>query len=132
MKNHLEGCTSYKFPAILGLHRRKRRPNKLETKPSRLHRTLTLVCAYTNDKRHHFQRVSEFHDGKIRLDAEGEARGPDGLLVEDFDMIDNLMMHGGVENRSGLLEVHQAAEDEMFTDMTGYRRVLERLAASLS
>ena len=21
MKNHLEGCTSYKFPAILGLHR---------------------------------------------------------------------------------------------------------------
>lgn len=91
-----------------------------------------LVCAYTNDRRHHFERVSDFHDGEIRLDAEGEARGPDGLLVEDFDMIDNLMMHGGVENRSGLMEVHQAAEGEMFTDMTGYRRVLERLAASLS
>ncbi len=89
------------------------------------------VCAYTNDKRHYFERVSEFYDGEITFDAAGEARTADGLLVEDFEMIDNLMMHGGVENRSGLLETHQATESGMFTDMTAYRRVLERLAQSL-
>ena len=89
------------------------------------------VCAYTNDKRHYFERVSAFYDGEITFDAAGEARTADGLLVEDFEMIDNLMMHGGVENRSGLLETHQATESGMFTDMTAYRRVLERLAQSL-
>ena len=56
------------------------------------------VYAYTNDRRHHFERVSEFFDGEITFDAAGEARTRDGLLVADFDMIDNLMMHGGVEN----------------------------------
>ena len=31
MKNHLEGCTSYKFPAILGLHQHGANPNDDES-----------------------------------------------------------------------------------------------------
>lgn len=90
------------------------------------------VCAYTNDKRSYFERVFEHCNGEISTDASGEARTTsDGLLIEDFDMIDNLMMHGSVESRGGFLETHQATESGMFTDLTAYRRVVERLAQSL-
>ena len=90
------------------------------------------VCAYTNDRRSYIQRVSEALNDQISIDASGEARTTsDGMLIEDFDMIDNLMMHGSVETRGGMMEVHQASEGEIFTDLTAFRKVVERLARKL-
>lgn len=87
--------------------------------------------AYTNDARSHFERTAEHYDGKIVRDAAGRSRGPDGFAVEDFDMIDNLMMHGGVENRGGVVVVGNAAVDALYTDMTAFTQVLEIAAKAL-
>ena len=90
------------------------------------------VCAYTNDKRNYIERVSKYYNDEINYNSLGEIRTKsDGMLIEDFEMIDNLMLHGSIETRSGLLETCQAIESEMFTDLTAYRKVIERLAKSL-
>ena len=89
------------------------------------------VGAYTNDARSYVQRVTQATGDGVVRDEAGKARtASDGMLVEEFDMIDNLMMHGGIANRGGPVEVHQAAESQMFSDMSAFRRVLERMAKS--
>ena len=87
--------------------------------------------AYTNEARGHFERTAEHYDGTIVRDASGRPRGPDGFAVEDFDMIDNLMMHGGVENRGGVVVVGNAPADALYTDMTAFTQVLEIAAKAL-
>lgn len=86
------------------------------------------VAAYTNVAASHYQRTLDFYGGQISEAADGYRRGPDGLAVEDFEMIDNLMMHGGVERRGGPVVVHQAAADALYTDLTGFETCLKALA----
>jgi nucleoside 2-deoxyribosyltransferase len=87
--------------------------------------------AYTNEGRGHFERTAAHYHGKIVRDASGRPWGPDGLAVEDFDMIDNLMMHGGVESRGGVVVVGNAPADALYTDMTAFERVLKIAAQAL-
>ncbi|KFL26640.1 nucleoside 2-deoxyribosyltransferase [Paradevosia shaoguanensis] len=87
--------------------------------------------AYTNVAHDHHQRVLTYYEGAVVADSQGHRRGPDGLSVEDFEMIDNLMLHGGVERRNGTVVVHDAAEDAIYTDLTGFERVLAIAAAKL-
>ena len=87
--------------------------------------------AYTNDARGQFERTAEHCDGKIVRDASGRPRGPDGFAVEDFDMIDNLMMHGGVESRGGVVVVGNAQAHALYTDMTAFTQVLAIAAKAL-
>lgn len=87
--------------------------------------------AYTNVAADHGARIHTYYDGAIVADAEGRHRGPDGLAVEDFEMIDNLMLHGGVERRDGTVVIHDAAADALYTDLTGFKQVLAIAAAKL-
>jgi nucleoside 2-deoxyribosyltransferase len=87
-----------------------------------------LVAAYTNVSASHFERMVDYYDGKVAQAADGHKRGPDGLSLEDFDMIDNLMMHGGVERRRGHIAVHAAAPDALYTDLTAFEECLKALA----
>jgi nucleoside 2-deoxyribosyltransferase len=90
-----------------------------------------LVAAYTNVVEDHYKRTVGYYDGQISEDAQGYKRGPDGLSLEDFDMIDNLMLHGGVERRGGHVAVHQAAADALYTDLTGFEECLKALAVQV-
>lgn len=87
-----------------------------------------LVAAYTNVATGHYERIFAYYDGQVTQDANGYKRGPDGLSLEDFDMIDNLMMHGGVERRGGHVAVHAAAPDALYTDLTAFEECLKALA----
>lgn len=87
--------------------------------------------SYTNVATDHYQRTLDYYGGKVEHDAAGRRRGPDGLSLEDFDMIDNLMLHGGVERRGGSVVTHHASEAERYTDMTAFKRVLAIAAAKL-
>jgi len=87
--------------------------------------------AYTNVAADHGARVRVYYNGQVSTDDKGSPRGPDGLAVEDFDMIDNLMLHGGVERRDGAIVVHDAAPDALYTDLAGFERVLAVAAAKL-
>ncbi len=87
--------------------------------------------AYTNVAADHYARTAGLYAGPITADAGGRPRSPDGLAVEDFEMIDNLMMHGGVESRGGTVVVGNAAAGEVYTDLAAFERVLGMAAAGL-
>lgn len=87
-----------------------------------------IVAAYTNVTETHYARTVEFYGGKVELAADGHKRGPDGLSLEDFDMIENLMLHGGVTRRGGPIVAHKAAADALYTDLTGFEACLRALA----
>ncbi len=87
--------------------------------------------AYTNDVRNHYQRHNDFYDGNISLEDNERPRAPDNMSIEDFDMIDNVMMPGGVENRNGVVVVGNAAPDQLLTDLTAFKQVLQIAAERL-
>lgn len=87
-----------------------------------------LVAAYTNMIETHYARTVDFYNGKVEVAADGHKRGPDGLSLEDFDMIENLMLHGGVERRGGPVIAHRAAPDALYTDLTAFEACLRALA----
>lgn len=82
------------------------------------------VFAYTNVAANHYRRVVAHYHGEVSKGDDGHLRGPDGLSVEDFDMIDNLMLHGGVERRGGTVIVGHAAPDALYTDLTAFKTCL--------
>lgn len=89
-----------------------------------------LVAAYTNMTANHFARTRDFYAGDVREGSDGRKRGPDGLSIEDFEMIDNLMLDGGIRRRGGHIAVHDAAPDALYSDLTGFKECLSMLAAA--
>lgn len=90
-----------------------------------------LVFGYTNVAKDHFQRVSDYYDGKIKQDDSGRYRGPDGLSVENCEMIDNLMLHGGIIRRGGTIIIGNADAAELYTDLEAYKACLKAAAEKL-
>jgi nucleoside 2-deoxyribosyltransferase len=87
--------------------------------------------AYTNVRASNFQRAAGYYGGKVVRDERGLPRGPDGIMIEDLGFVDNLMLHGSVVNRGGAVVVGDAAEGQLYADMTAFRRVLEIAAGHL-
>ncbi|KQU75470.1 nucleoside 2-deoxyribosyltransferase [Aminobacter sp. DSM 101952] len=85
--------------------------------------------AFSNVLGDHYARVSCLHDGRIEPDAHGRPRGPDGLAVEDFDMVDNLMLDGGIEARGGMVITREVAPAELYTDHQAFEECLRQAAA---
>ncbi len=90
------------------------------------------VFAYTNVARDHTARVVEHFKGTVAPDAEGRLRDPDGLSVEDFGLIDNLMLHSGIERRGGSIIVGDAAADAVYTDLAAFEECLAAVVRKLS
>jgi nucleoside 2-deoxyribosyltransferase len=80
--------------------------------------------AYSNAAADNYARALDYYGGAIARDATGRPRGADGLSVEDFEMIDNLMLQGGVERRGGVVIVGDAAPETLYTDLAAFERVL--------
>jgi nucleoside 2-deoxyribosyltransferase len=87
-----------------------------------------LVACYTNVADSHFQRSADFYAGEIHVAEDGRKRAPDGTMLEDFEMIENLMLHGGVERRGGPVAVHAAEADRLWTDLTAFEQCLKTLS----
>jgi nucleoside 2-deoxyribosyltransferase len=88
-----------------------------------------LAYAYTNVADDMKTRTVAHYDGDVYRSEDGRLRGTrDGLSVEDVDMIDNLMMQGGVERRGGQVVIHDAAAGELYTDTTAFEACLRLLA----
>ena len=45
--------------------------------------------AYSNTTRGHFERTRRYYDDVVHVDMDGRHRGPDGLAIDDFEMIDD-------------------------------------------
>ena len=53
------------------------------------------------------------------------------MMIETMGFADNLMLHGGVLNRGGVVVVGDAAEDRLYTDMEAFKSVLALAAIKL-
>ena len=84
--------------------------------------------AYTNIARGHFQRQVDYYGGRYTTDASGETRGPDGFTVDNFDMMDNLMLPGGIERRGGVVVIGDAPPDAVDTDTKAFEECLRLMA----
>lgn len=54
------------------------------------------VFGYTNAGGTYAERVGVFYDNQAATDGDGRPLDPDGNLIEDFGLIDNLMMVGAL------------------------------------
>ncbi len=92
-----------------------------------------IAYGYSNIAADMRTRAIAYYDGDIHVDGAGRLRGADGLMIEDVDMADNLMMQGGIERRGGQVIIHDAAQEERYTDTTAFeiclRLLAERVAA---
>jgi nucleoside 2-deoxyribosyltransferase len=88
-----------------------------------------LAYAYTNVADDMKTRTVAHYGGDVYRSEDGRLRGTrDELSIEDVDMIDNLMMQGGVERRGGQVVIHDAAPAELYTDTTAFETCLRLLA----
>lgn len=85
--------------------------------------------AFSNTIAGHFDRVARNYGGQVHADAQNRPRGPDGLAVEDFDMVDNLMLDGGVEARGGVIVTREVDADRLYVDHQAFEECLRVAAA---
>jgi hypothetical protein len=57
---------------------------------------------------------------------------PDGQLVENHGMADNLMMEGGMNRRGWAMLRPETRPDDVWRDLAVYRRVLALIRDTLS
>ena len=90
-----------------------------------------IAYAYSNVADDHYARTKAYYGGETHRTADGRERGPDGLSLEDFDMVENLMLDGGVERRGGVMVRRDVPEAERYTDTAAFEECLRLLAAHL-
>ena len=67
--------------------------------------------------------------GGLRPRAPGQGmEDPDGLLVEDFDLIDNLMIDGAILAGGFQVVVIQAPPDERYSCLEGFEQCVRQAA----
>lgn len=79
------------------------------------------VFGYTNVARGYFERLTEdYYGGRAAREADGYFRGPDGMMVENHMMVDNLMLDGGIDASGGLLIRRDVAADAVYDDLSAF------------
>lgn len=79
------------------------------------------VFAYANTALGHAERVAAFHGGALERRADGRLVDPEGLEVEDFGLIDNLMLDGAALEAGCFL-----TGDVPYAERITHLRVFER------
>lgn len=87
--------------------------------------------AYSNVDASHHARLLAYYGGQVVTDATGQARGPDGMLIEDFDMNENLMLDGGIAATGGTWVTRDVPEDRRYQDLSAFEAVLAIAAQRL-
>jgi nucleoside 2-deoxyribosyltransferase len=91
------------------------------------------VLGYSNVAATYAERVRLFHADRLRP-RHGQPEtfeDPDGLEVEAFGMLENLMMHGAIVASGGEMETGDAAEDRRYTALDAFERCLAQAARLL-
>lgn len=82
------------------------------------------VFAYSNVTKDFSARTKDFAPGWQKRD-EKTIEDADHMQIESFDLTDNLMLVGAVEESGGNLALHDAAPAELYTDLTAFEECLE-------
>ena len=90
-----------------------------------------LVFGWTNAAGDFAARTRAFLGDTAAPDAQGGWRDADGMAVEDFGCIDNLMIDGAVLASGGALEVADLPPERRWSDLAAFERCVARLADAL-
>ncbi|NUQ66009.1 MAG: nucleoside 2-deoxyribosyltransferase [Pirellulales bacterium] len=90
------------------------------------------VLGYTNVCGTLRERTAQFFPEGLRARRPGKGlEDPEGLLVEDFDLIDNLMLDGAVLSSGFPLIVIEAPPGEKFSCLAGFEQCVQQAARAL-
>jgi nucleoside 2-deoxyribosyltransferase len=88
------------------------------------------VFAYTNIREAFTERTNSALSNDVRRDEAGVLRDTHGMAIEEWNLMDNLMLEGGIRASGGSLVVEEAPAGETFTYLGGFQKCV-RLAASI-
>ena len=88
------------------------------------------VFAYTNTTEPFTERTIRALNCKVERDKDGKLRDPYGMLVEETELTDNLMLAGCVHANSDCLVVEKSPANQFFTFLGGFEKCL-RIAQKL-
>lgn len=92
-----------------------------------------LLAGYSNSDVPYFDRVCSLLEagGLASTSSEG-VRDRDGNSIENFGLMDNLMLEGGIQEAGGVFITHHVEGPERFTDLTAFEEVLKVLQRKLT
>jgi len=78
------------------------------------------------------QRMLDFAAalGGATTGADGFSRDADGMLIEQFDLFDNLMIEAGILGSGGVLVVEEIPTAQRWTDLTVFERCVRAAVAA--
>lgn len=80
------------------------------------------VLGYANVEKKFHHRTIEFLQGRVQPREDTEIiEDQAGMLLEDFDMVDNLMLDGAVLASGGRLVLKPTPAEKQFHDLDGFR-----------
>jgi|SRR5665648_213210 len=82
------------------------------------------VFAYTNSAVPFTERTVAALNGQVSRSIDGKLRDTQGMLIEESNLTDNLMIDGCINANSKLLLVEEAPGSQLFTYLGGFEKCL--------
>ncbi len=82
------------------------------------------VFAYTNVTEPFTQRTIKFLNSHVECEADGKLRDAQGMFIEEYNFVDNLMLDGCIHLSTECLVVEQAPQDKLFSCFGGFEKCL--------
>lgn len=89
------------------------------------------VFGWSNGHPDFCTRTRKFLGPAVAEDADGQWRDDEGLALEGFGCLDNLMIDGAVLTSGGTLEANELDGGARWTDLTAFERCVKRAAEVL-
>jgi len=90
------------------------------------------VFAYSNDDRLFTERIAAFFDNQLSQRDDGSVEDPHHMELENFALIDNLMIDGGIISSGGIIHC-QATEDAVrFSCLSAFEQCVEKASKALT
>ncbi len=86
------------------------------------------VMGYSNAGRDFAQRTLAFLGNHARRDAAGRWTDGEGMSLEEFGLVDNLMVDGGIRAAGGRLPVREVTGEARWTDLAAFEACVAGLA----
>ncbi|BFM50206.1 nucleoside 2-deoxyribosyltransferase [Marinomonas sp. THO17] len=87
-----------------------------------------MIAGYSNCQTPYFDRVWQVYGQGEQLSTDSrEIRDSDGNSIENFGLMDNLMLEGGIQASSQVFVTQQVEATQRFTDLTAFEAVLKQL-----
>ncbi len=89
------------------------------------HALSKVVFAYTNVSALFTERTVKAVNSQVNRDKDRKLRDANGMLIEELDLTDNLMLDGCIHSSSKRLVIEQAPVDQFFTYLGGFEKCLK-------